>query len=238
MAIDKYRELYNWSNTVLQNEHERFNRIDEKAARYLSVITLLIGVEGAFGKTIFQQLVPPVTFLQWSLLNVAVLSNLMLTASWFVAFWTLRIAELKHQPLTQEMIEFFNNQTEVNIYYHIAKANGDAWEENRRITDRKAKALFYAYWMIVGTVVSIILFISLLFIQTWSNVPGANGDQKMHRDSEIKSQDAEKPARSSVPTPAEKPHQAQQQAMLKPDSDLTAPEYAVLKNRNTRPKEQ
>lgn len=49
MAMDKYHELFTFSKALLENEHQRFNRVDEKAARYLSIITLLIGVEGAFG---------------------------------------------------------------------------------------------------------------------------------------------------------------------------------------------
>ena len=42
--MDKYRELYILSKEVFNEELERSHRIDEKALKYLTTLTLLIGL--------------------------------------------------------------------------------------------------------------------------------------------------------------------------------------------------
>src|SRR5580704_7421652 len=130
MGIEKYKALYELSNKLLQSEHDRFTRIDDKAVRNLSVVTLLIGFEGALGDKLLKGFIPPTTILHWLLLNTTILLFIMLVATWFVIFRTLRIHALKSPPLNQEMLAFFNDNTEINIYYHIASANAAAWQEN------------------------------------------------------------------------------------------------------------
>ena len=86
MAAEKYKELFSFSNGLLRAEHDRFNRIDEKAVKYLSVVTLLIGVEGAFGKYIIDGCIPPTTTWDRPLLAVGAVSFLVLMTTWFVIF--------------------------------------------------------------------------------------------------------------------------------------------------------
>ncbi len=46
--MGKYKGLYDYSKGVFETEHDRFKSIDGKAAQYLSVLTLLIGIAGFF----------------------------------------------------------------------------------------------------------------------------------------------------------------------------------------------
>lgn len=183
MGNEQYRELYGWMSAVLEHEHERFRRIDEKAIWYLAVITLLVGVECAFGKTIFHELIHPATRLQWWLSNVAIASNILFAAGGLIILRALRMVEFKYEPLSPDLIEFVNFHTHVNICHHVASANGVAWVENTRITNKKARALFFGHCMTIGAVIAITLFIALLILQAWNTVPFANGGQKIGRAS-------------------------------------------------------
>jgi hypothetical protein len=234
MALEKYRELFTFSNALLKDEHDRFNRIDEKAVRYLSAVTLLIGVEGSLGKEILSGLIPPADLLQWLLLNIAVLSFLMLVATWFVIFQTLRIAELKTPPLNQQMIDFFDINKEINIYYSLAKANAEAWEVNRQTTDRKAKALYYGYQMIIGTVCLFVIFICLYFGQAWSTVPGVSKGDKSEHSLDVRS-DSTSNAAPSSPVVSPAPHEVQPKAMIGPDHSVKSPDYIFIANEREHP---
>jgi hypothetical protein len=235
MGIEKYKELYDLSNSLLSQEHDRFNRIDVKAGSYLSVITLLIGIEGAYGNSVLKGFFPPTTWVQWLVLVTAILSFLMLAATWFVIFRTLRIHALRIPPLNQEMVDFFHIQSEVNIYYHIARANSLAWEENRRVTDKKSKALFYGYRMIIATVILLVLFISLCFVATWSKVASMSGDQKSHQTPGNKIEPPGKTNAITAPTPTSRPASKQHRASVQPDPHVKPPTYVSLANERQNP---
>lgn len=234
MGIEKYKELYALSNSLLKEEHDRFNRVDQKAALYLSVVTLLIGIQGSFGKELLGSLIPPTTFLQWMLLNVGILSFLMLVATWFVIFRTLRIHALITQPLNHDMIEFFNNQSEVNIYYHIAKANADAREKNIKITDKKCKALYFGYQLIIATVCVFVLFTCLYFMQVWASTPSTSANMKSQQIPDGKAPATNKPTPAPAP-PAQAVPDSPPKVMLRPDPNVKVPQYVALANERSVP---
>jgi|ERR1035437_1354439 hypothetical protein len=55
-ALQKYRELYNYSTDILLKELERFNRADEKAAKYSTAFVFLLGIIAYFDKWILDKL--------------------------------------------------------------------------------------------------------------------------------------------------------------------------------------
>jgi hypothetical protein len=142
--MEKYQELYRFSNQALEEEQKRFARLEDKANRYLVVLTFLVGLAVPTGKALFVELLPPTSPSAWLAVNVCVAIFCSLGFSWFLTFWVIRTQRLKTRPLNSEMIKFFKEQKEVNIYYAIAKANAAAFEENRKVNDRKGKLLTYA----------------------------------------------------------------------------------------------
>ena len=71
--LEKYRDLYVLSKEVLAEEQQRFHRIDEKASRYLSVLTFVVGADAFFGNWILENLVPPDSGWEWLLVVLGVL---------------------------------------------------------------------------------------------------------------------------------------------------------------------
>src|SRR6266568_629209 len=55
-AIEKYKELYQYATDILNKEHERFNRADDKAAKYSTLFVFLIGMVLYFDKWILGSL--------------------------------------------------------------------------------------------------------------------------------------------------------------------------------------
>src|SRR6266853_4747906 len=56
-ALTKYKEFYIYSADVLLKEHERFNRADDKASKYSTILVFLMGVAAYFEKWSFDHIV-------------------------------------------------------------------------------------------------------------------------------------------------------------------------------------
>jgi len=159
--MGKYQELYTLSKETLNEELDRFNRIDEKASKYLTVLTFLIGIYGFFCNWIIRDLLPPNSFLDWMLLVVGGVLFIAVSISWALVFWALRQRTVVKIPLSDEMLKFFHDNRLVDIYYTLAKRNKEALQENRCVTNRKAKILQYGY---IAITITICLIFSLSFL--------------------------------------------------------------------------
>jgi len=57
--MDKNLELYNLSKEGLKEEFSRYNRIEEKASRHLTVLSILLVASTFTGKFALDKVVPP-----------------------------------------------------------------------------------------------------------------------------------------------------------------------------------
>jgi hypothetical protein len=158
MGIEKYKELYELSLGVLKEEQDRFNRIDDKASKYFTIVFFLLGIYGFFGKSIIDKIRFPFSNFEWFLIILAIIILIILTISFFIIFKALRIQRLKVIPLTLEMIKFFQDNKLIDIYFALTKGNEEAYRENLEVTKYKAKMLNIGYILINTTVVLLIIF--------------------------------------------------------------------------------
>lgn len=96
--MEKYKELYYLSKEVLNEELSRFNRFDDKATKYLSILTLVAGMSGFFGKWLIDNLIPPKTGLEWTLIVIGSLLFIMIFVSWFLIFNVLKMHTITKMP--------------------------------------------------------------------------------------------------------------------------------------------
>ncbi len=161
--LDKYKELYDLSKEVLNEERIRFHKIEDKSYRYFSVLTLLIGGNVFFSKWILEQLIPPKAILEWLLLGSTFILFVILLISWLRIFKALKIHTLKNMPLNTEMITFFDENNPLDIYYALAKSNAEALNYNRDVLKKKVERLYSVYSLILVSV-SLLVFIAILFV--------------------------------------------------------------------------
>lgn len=171
LALRKYAQLYEHSKAVLAEEMARSSRTDEKASKYLTALSLVLGAMVFF----FQQLVeknllPPKGILDCLIFQaMIVLFGAALMAWWFV-FSCLRTDKFIKPPLDQSTIDFYENNELINIYYAMAKGNMDALAHNKGVGDRKSQALYRGYWVMNVAVVAVAVLFLLLLARHW-NLP-------------------------------------------------------------------
>lgn len=175
--IRKYKELYDLSVRLFDEEQARFFRMDEKASRYLSAITVLLGAYMFFAKWMVydEQIVPPRGVLEWAIILTYLSSFGALAASWLVAFSVLRVRQtaLEKMALTDETIRYFDTHTLINTYYGATKTLKGLLTRNIRTTDSKSRRLSWAHrWMEIAILV-LILFSVMYIAYNWVKVPSA-----------------------------------------------------------------
>jgi hypothetical protein len=205
--LEKYKELYDLSKEVLNEEHNRFTWIDDKAAKYLSALTLVAAVAGFFGKWLIVSLIPPKTEIEWVLFIVGATLFIMMFVSWFLLLDVLRVQRNITMPLDDETISFFDDNELVNIYYNLARGNKDALEENEKITNIKAKWLKYGYISMCLSVVLLGLFVVVFVLHSWNETNKMKGDIAMAEDAKqnATSQGGDGKPKVIKPNPAIKP---------------------------------
>jgi hypothetical protein len=165
--LEKYKELYILSLEVLKEEQTRFNRIDDKASKYFSVLTILLGILGFFGKWVINNFIPPKSTLEYLLIILAILLSLSVLFSWFLTFKVFKIHYLKTIPLDSNMFDYFKDNKLIDIYYGLAKGNKNAFEDNCKITDYKSLMLTYSYKIIIVSVFLVCLFTFFYGFHIW-----------------------------------------------------------------------
>lgn len=162
--IEKYKELYNLAKEAFNEELSRAFRIDEKASKYLTVLTFLIGIYGFFIKQILQVILPPNDLIEWVLFLIFTVILLLLVVTWFQTFGVLKVHEYRKMPID---LDFFDKNELIDIYFTMAKGIKENMIQNRKTTDKKSKKLYKSYKLLQITIILFIVFIISFVIYAW-----------------------------------------------------------------------
>jgi hypothetical protein len=159
--MEKYQELYSLSKEVLLEEINRYRSLDGKATKYLTALTILLGIIGLFIAKLLPYIFPPHDIYDWLFLILLVLILSFVVISWFLLLKVLRTASLAVTPLS---IEFFDKNKLIDIYYALSKTNHCALKRNRKVNNDKSRFLNYGYHTIrLSMVFLVIFFVSFPF---------------------------------------------------------------------------
>lgn len=218
--MEKYKELYLLAKEVFNEEQNRFNRIDEKAAKYFSVLTLLVGAAGFFGKWLVNTLIPPDGTLEWALLLLGIGLLVTVLVSWFTVFSVFRIHEMRKIPLSSEMIDFFDKNKLLDIHYALARGLKEALEENRKTTDSKSRILSRGY-NVMRIAIVLLALVSVLFGFHALEEYSYDREQSLRKEASIMMSETEK----ENPNAGEEEKPADEE---KPNPNIQAPVFDIV----------
>ncbi|MFH1283795.1 MAG: hypothetical protein ABII27_09060 [bacterium] len=168
-ALAKYKELFEFSKYVYNEEIERFRKLDEKASRYFSVYSILIGMFGLLTKLIIGNH-NPVKLLDWASLVFFMISAIFLILSWWYAFKVLKVHELEKIAISDDMIIFYDSNNLIDIHYALSKRMKEAYQKNNKNNNDKSHLLYKNYCNIK----LFFLFLVIAFIFIGLNVYNNN----------------------------------------------------------------
>lgn len=166
-ALAKYKELFDYSTEVLKDEHERFKNADEKASKYTTILTFLLGVIAYVDKWTMEHALPARDTIDWALITDGAATLICAVISWFLVSRVITMSSYRGRPLNDDVLSFYRKNRRIDIYYAFAKANAKALEENSEKTARKYRTLIIAFRWMYAAAVGLLLLLVLFCWKLW-----------------------------------------------------------------------
>lgn len=160
MELAKYKEIYNLSKEVFDKELKRSEIIDEKASKYLTTLTLLLGIFAFFAGRLMNSNLSPYHCLDLIQIIICVTLLLLFFATCIFVFSALKIRSLTMIDLDTDT---FLKSTLDDLYCNLSKKIEDNFKENRNKIDFKARRLQTGYILTFTTVI-LLVTLAILFI--------------------------------------------------------------------------
>jgi hypothetical protein len=157
--MEKYKELFELSKYAFDEELSRGYRIDDKASKYFSVLTFIIGIYMYFVKFAIKDCVPINNVLKLVILIFTALLLVFLYVTWLFLFKVLKIGNYFKIPID---IEFYQKNDLPSIYLAMSKGMKTKMLENRKKGDRKALFIKWSY-RLISCDMCLIIFLILLY---------------------------------------------------------------------------
>lgn len=157
-AHEKYKELFELSKELLAEEQGRYSRLDQKAAMYLSAITIVASLYALVASSLWSSLAYPLGVFSIILLAYSLVLAVFMLVAWFEVFRAARVVGIMRMPLD---IQFFDDNRTLDIHYALARGNKRALKVNMKVNQLKSERLARGYRFIRLTVVGIAVFLLL-----------------------------------------------------------------------------
>jgi hypothetical protein len=162
--LEKFKVIYELAKSQYDEEIDRFRKLDDKAAKFFSLLALMLGGFGFFGKWLLDTIKYPGTCWEWGLLITGFLVALSLIASGVLTLLALQILELDKPSSDLETVKDLSTNPLKTLYIRLAKSFVIALNANREKTSRKTHRLTWSYYT---TITALILLVVLVALFAW-----------------------------------------------------------------------
>jgi hypothetical protein len=235
--VTKYQELYQLAKEDFSAEVDRLSRIEAKATALLSVLTLLIGVYGLMAEWALKRVLPPTAWFEWVILVLSGHIVLTLAISWVYVF---RVLTVDHRPIlsvNKSVIDFYDKNPLVNIYYAMAKRISQGAEQNRVLLRKKAKRLTKGYYGLITSGILVVIMTVMSGSYAWRNPETDEGYQSLEAIVQIPKSSETGGSQMSGNDEKENGNKPSENTQ-EPDRDLEAPELQYVQESYDPPTEK
>lgn len=172
MALDreKFKALYEYHKTQYDNEVTRGQKLEDKSAKYLTVLTIAITAFTLFVSKWIESLTLPIFGGQiiCGVFNIFVLFSLIFTficfcSSWSLVFRSLSMLKVKKIPSNQQTINTFSKNSLESVYVALSKKYVEAYNVIFINNEKKSSLMVKAYTDIAWSGWSFVLSVLLIF---------------------------------------------------------------------------
>ena len=167
-----YEALYKYSKEVYEEELKKFSRIDDKATKFLAILTALVGGYSLLGRQIFSDIIPPHNNYDWFSLISGLLVFIGLIVTGVLIFRVIKLADLKKVDLSNEMLVYFKDNNINSIHEGLSWNYKESYEHNLKATEKKTRLLTVGYYSIGVTIAFFILFVISNVVNEWNTNNG------------------------------------------------------------------
>lgn len=162
---EKYEFLFEHAKASFEVELERFTSAEEKAGKFISLLSIAIAAYGASVALILERYMPIDSMAEWLFVFISFLALMALASSWSLIFRSLNFIEMPRLPLDNETFNCVEENNLATIHFLMAKTCQEGTDIAREAVNSKFDLLRIAYTDIILSAWSIFVsFIVLLRI--------------------------------------------------------------------------
>ena len=200
MKSEKHEFLYTYARAAFDDELQRFRNIEDKSARYLSLLSV-----GILGYTIILRFYSDIFFpaesiLQWIACVVVALTYLAFASSWSFLYRALRFREMPRLPLDERFIERYEPESLSTIQFALTKTCSEALKYARKGNAEKSELLIKGYKEIAFAMWSLTLSAILIITLTVTTERDSSMSEENNQESQSQPEPSTEPNRD-VPPP-------------------------------------
>ncbi|MCG2836983.1 hypothetical protein L6J37_09090 [Photobacterium sp. WH77] len=214
---DKWAFLYYYSRKSLDEEIDRFQRVDDKSIKLLSSVSVIITIFVALFKWVVED--SKVSFSPY-VYCVAISLFSALGIAWFFFFKALKLQLTPRMPLDDSIFMLVKEKNMATIHVALYKSCQNAVNKSRDIVEGKAKKLQYGYKATSFSAVFLIIFVAMV---SFESITYSYGHIKTKESTVMPDDNPKNP----VPEPSSN----------EPDLDVTAPDIQMVTNSDDTPLE-
>jgi hypothetical protein len=165
MKNEKHEFLYNYARAAFEDELQRFRNIEDKSAKYLSLLSVGVVSYTIILRFYSASFFPAETVIQWLACIVVAITYLAMASSWSFLYRALRFTDMPRLPLDEEFINKYEPESLPTIHFALTRTCSDAIKYARKGNLEKSKLLIKGYkyialsmWALTLSVILILSF--------------------------------------------------------------------------------
>ena len=169
LDIEKYKHLYEYTIKGYEELAKIDKQLEEKTWKFFTVLSLLVGFQIYFLYYIKEIKISSYLCIDWFVLIISLFLLISLSINWFKLFKSVNTKAYKILPMANDVIDYYDNNELINIYYSSSKQFIQLYTENSTNFDSKSKSLQESISFIKINSLFIIIELSAYIIKYISN---------------------------------------------------------------------
>jgi len=164
---DKYKALFEYMKEAFSEESDRYIRLEAKAIKYLSSITIAVSAFVLLLRWSIDELIPANGCMDYIIISTSLLTLMSLSYSWYFLFISIRLQTLVKMPSGADVIEIFKKNKIESVYLALAKKYSKGTEKRAEEYTNKLRNVRLGYKGVLFSGGSFIVFVFLLILHKW-----------------------------------------------------------------------
>lgn len=166
MKNEKYEFLYSYARSAFDDELQRFRNIEDKSAKYLSLLSVGVIVYTIILRFYSSSFFPAETAVQWLACIVVAITYLAMASSWSFLYRALRFTDMPRLPLDEEFINRYEPESLPTIHFALTRTCLEAIKYARQGNSDKSELLIKGYKDIAFSMWTLSLSVILILSST------------------------------------------------------------------------
>lgn len=145
--MERYKFLYELSKKALDEELERYKKLDEKASRFLSILSVGIVAYTTLINIGSSKVIPleSAGWPGWVFVGLSIITLIALFSSWLRIFTSMRLTEAHRVEIGDIANSLAADEELITMYWALALSCQDAQLKARELLKNKTRCLQSAY---------------------------------------------------------------------------------------------